>query len=394
MGTSIPRIDTDGQFFVLSKDPYVGSAPKLTEQEYLDVLQQKRKLHYKIKDDNGIEQLVVLHSLNIQSDFPVIIQMSASTKPLIDVLTRQMIIFLSLSAIALIIGLLTFLPVLRRTLIPLLNMVKKVEQINAGNLDERLPPHQGQLEIDRLSVSFNDMLKRLEASFEAEKEAKEQIRRFVTDASHELRTPLTSIHGFLEVLVRGAANRPDQLHKALKSMHEESERVNKLVQDLLLLAKLDRIPAFQMEEGFLDAMVHEMESQLRLLAGERNVIFSITPDVKVTFDRDKIKQVILNLFQNAVQHTDSKTGFIRVSLERNSQGILLAVQDNGTGIPKEYVPHLFDRFFRIELSRSRKYGGAGLGLAITKSIVDIHGGTIRVESKEGEGSIFKVWLPA
>jgi two-component system OmpR family sensor kinase len=179
-----------------------------------------------------------------------------------------------------------------RTLIPLSNMVNKVEQINSGNLNIRVPSHRGQLEIDRLALSFNGMLERLKISFEAEKEAKEQMRRFIADASHELRTPLTSIHGFLGILLRGAVTRPEQLEKVLKTMLGESERVNKLVQDLLLLAKLDSVPAFEMEE--VDGLIHEMESQLRLLAGERNVIFSITPNVKTMIDRDKIKQVILN----------------------------------------------------------------------------------------------------
>lgn len=196
-----------------------------------------------------------------------------------------------------LIGLLGFLPVLKRALVPLFNMVHTAEQIDAGNLARRFPPHQGQREIDRLAESFNGILERLEASFEAERETKEQMRRFIADASHELRTPLTSIHGFLEVLLRGAANQPDQLHKALKSMHGESERLNKLVHELLLLAKLDR------------------------------------------------------------------------------------------------TPHVFNRFYRSDSSRTRKYGGAGLGLSITKSIVDIHRGTISVVSQEEAGCTFNIWLP-
>lgn len=393
-GVSLAFTNTDGGFLTLTEDPHIGPAVRLTKQEYVDALEQNFKLNYKItKDDYGHEQLIVLQPIQIRPGLSGVIQMSTDTKPLKDILTSQMVIYFFLSLTALVLGMLTFLPVLRRTLIPLSTMVDKVEQINAGNLDDRLPPHQGQLEIDRLSVSFNDMLGRLESSFEAEKEAREQMRRFIADASHELRTPLTSIHGFLEVLLRGAATRPDQLQKALESMYGESERLNKLVQDLLLLAKLDRMPSFQMEEGFLDLVVNEMESQLRLLAEERKVIFSITPNVKATFNQDKIKQVILNLFQNAVQHTDSKTGMIQISLSRKSQGILLTVEDNGLGISEENLSHLFDRFYRIESSRSRKYGGAGLGLSITKSLIEIHGGTIQVKSQKGKGSVFEVWLP-
>jgi two-component system OmpR family sensor kinase len=269
-----------------------------------------------------------------------------------------------------------------------------VEQTDAGNLAERFPAHQGQSEIDRLAESFNRMLERLEASFEAEKEAKEQMRRFVADASHELRTPLTSIHGFLEVLLRGAMNHPDQLQMALKSMYGESERINKLVHDLLQLARLDRTPNIQLVEGELDSLIKEMEPQLRLLAGDRKVDLRLDLHTRCRFDEDKMKQVLLNLFHNAVQHTHPEKGHIEISAGPVSEGIQIAVKDNGMGIPQEHLQHLFDRFYRSDYSRTRKYGGSGLGLSITKSIVEVHGGTIRAETKEGEGSTFYVLLPA
>jgi two-component system OmpR family sensor kinase len=337
--------------------------------------------------------LVVLQPFEYNGSVIGIIQVNMNTKPLRDVLIRQFLTFLSLSLLALIGGMAAFIPVLKRTLIPLSKMVDTVEQIDAGKLAERFPSHQGQSEIDHLAESFNGMLERLEASFEAEKEAKEQMRRFVADASHELRTPLTSIHGFLEVLLRGAANHPDQLHKALKSMYGESARLNKLVHDLLLLAKLDRTPHMELAEGFLDTVVLDMEPQLRILAGNRKLSLSIESNLKCKYDPDKMKQVILNLFQNAVQHTDPEKGHIQISLTGEKGGVQLTVQDNGPGISEKHLPHVFDRFYRIDSSRARKNGGAGLGLAITKSIVDAHGGTIRVNSKEGEGCIFRVWLP-
>jgi len=272
-------------------------------------------------------------------------------------------------------------------------MVDTVEQIDAGNLAERLPIDQGQEEIDRLADSFNGMLERLETSFEAEKEAKEIMRRFVADASHELRTPLTSIHGFLEVLLRGAMYQPDKLNKSLASMYTESERMKKLIQDLLQLAKLDRSPDVQLIEGELDEIIMGMASQLKLLAGNRKVSLKVTSNLRCNFDEDKMKQVILNLFQNAVQHTDPEQGDIQVALEIASGGVELIVKDNGLGIPAEHLPKIFDRFYRSDPSRTRKYGGAGLGLAITKSLVELHGGTIRVESYGGDGTAFHVWLP-
>jgi two-component system, OmpR family, sensor kinase len=143
----------------------------------------------------------------------------------------------------------------------------------------------------------------------------------------------------------------------------------------------------------LDLLFLEMEPQLRLLAGDRAVAFSISEDITVNCDSDKIKQVLLNLFQNAVQHTDAKTGEIKVSLTRDFVGARISVQDNGVGIPEEHKAQLFERFYRVDSARSRKNGGVGLGLSITKSIVDHHGGTINFDSRLGKGTLFNVWLP-
>ncbi|HEY8911123.1 MAG TPA: ATP-binding protein [Desulfosporosinus sp.] len=394
--STIALIDGVGNLSVISNSSLnAGTPPKLAAQDYQDAMHSKHELTYKVLNQTGVgEQLIVLQSIQMRGHLPGVVQVSISTKPLEDMLIQQLVTFLALSLLALIAGMLVFIPVLRKTLIPLSKMVDTVEQIDAGNLAERLPVEQGQMEIDRLAVSFNGMLERLESSFEAEKEAKEQMRRFVADASHELRTPLTSIHGFLEVLLRGAMDQPDKLHKSLKSMYAESERMKKLVQDLLLLAKLDRSPISKLTEGELDGIIKEMAPQLRLLAGNRKVSLRLTSDLRCRFDEDKMKQVLLNLFHNAVQYTDPETGDIQLSLDKVSDGVQLTVKDNGSGIPEEHLPYLFDRFYRSDPSRARKYGGAGLGLAITKSIVELHGGTIRVESTVEEGTIFYVWLPA
>lgn len=393
--STISVLDSRGNLTVLTNSSSsLKVAPQLEVQDYVSAIQDPRKLYYKVvTPTQGEEQLVVLQMIESRGHLPNVIQVSVGTKPLKEMLMKQLMIFLILSLLALIGGLFAFIPVLRKTLVPLSNMVNKMENIDAGNLAERLPIEQGQVEIDRLAVSFNGMLQRLETSFEAEKEAKEQMRRFVADASHELRTPLTSIHGFLEVLLRGAMNYPDKLERSLKSMYEESERMKKLVQDLLLLAKLDRSPNIEPVDNDLDDLVKKMENQLRLLAGNRSVRLHLNPDSRCLYDEDKMKQVILNLFHNAVQHTDPEKGEIELSVNPAEGGVQLSVKDNGPGISEEHLSHLFERFYRIDTSRTRKYGGAGLGLSITQSIVELHKGRIWVESKVDEGSIFRVWLP-
>lgn len=350
-------------------------------------------LHYQVAHNKmGQEIIVVFQAISIDGRQAGVVQMSTLTQPLDDSLFRQVGIFAVLSFAALVIGLFVFLPVIRLTLKPLSRIVHMMGDINAGSLDKRLPIDKKQAEIESLGISINQMLERIETSFQAEKEAKERIRQFVSDASHELRTPLTSIHGFIEILMRGAAEKPEQKEKALRSMYAESVRANKLIEDILFLAKIDRVPSFEMEKGALGAVILEMEAQLKLLARNRKLEFFVDQQIKAVFDKDKMKQVILNLFYNAVQDTDEETGVITVSLQKDG-GIMLMIADNGTGIAPEHVPHLFDRFYRAETSRSRKYGGTGLGLAITKTIIDSHNGTIEVKSEQGKGSVFIIRLP-
>ncbi|MCY9015400.1 ATP-binding protein [Bacillus inaquosorum] len=380
---------------VLSTDPYAGAPPTFKKSVYDEALKDTMALHYKMtKNESGEEVLVVFQAITINGKEAGVIQMSALTAPLKDVLLRQISIYSTLSLVALLLGLFTFLPVVRHTLKPLSQMVHMMGHINVGNLNKRLPVYRKQMEIDTLAISFNRMLERIETSFKAEKEAKERIRQFVSDASHELRTPLTSIHGFIEVLLRGAALQPEQRERALNSMYEESKRATRLIEDLLFLAKIDRVPSFEMKRGDLDSLIREMEPQLSLLAKERKLQLLLEDHAEAVFDGDKMKQVILNLVYNAVQYTDEKTGAITISLQKNDDGVMLMIADNGTGIAPEHLPHLFDRFYRADPSRSRKYGGSGLGLAITKSIIDSHNGTIDVKSEIGRGTVFLIRLPA
>jgi len=392
---SLAYIDEQGRFSKVTQGKDGSDPPRLSLKQYQDVLNADRLEGYIITKAGGSEQIVVLH--HIRDPFGQrngLVQISTPTQPLQALLLSQLLDFSLLALIALVVGLLTYLPVLRKTLDPLSNMVGTTEQIDAGNLSRRFPTQQGQIEIDGLAESFNGMLERLEASFAAEKETQEQMRRFIADASHELRTPLTSINGFLEVLLRGAANQPEQLHQSLESMHNEAQRLKKLVQDLLLLTKLDRAPQDELLPGRLDELLRGMEPQLKVLAGGRRVELELVEKIACCFDEDKMRQVILNLFHNAVQHTDPVQGLIRIVLNRTGTGIQMVIEDNGPGIILEHQPHIFERFYRSDSSRARKYGGAGLGLAITKSIVELHNGRIEVVSQEGQGTSFRVWLPS
>lgn len=394
---SLAFIDDEGNYTDISGE-FGMKSPQLSKSDYTQLLTMRQERHARqdyriVQDSSGTEQLVVFSPSRLPNLSAGWIQMGTSIRPLQEQLLQQLLIFVVLSCLALAGGVLLYIPVLRRTLVPLSRMVEVVQQTDAGNLAERLPTSQGQIEIDRLSASFNGMLGRLEHSFEAERESKELMRQFIADASHELRTPLTSIHGFLEVLLRGAADNPEKLHAALSSMHGESRRINKLVEDLLLLTKLDQAPQLQLTELRLDALLREMEPQLLMLAGNRKIHLDITAHVKTWADPDKMKQVVLNLFHNAVQHTPDDRGVISVSLHATKDHVEMSVQDNGSGIDPQHLPHIFDRFYRSESSRTRKSGGAGLGLSITKSIIDAHKGSIHAESTPGHGTTFHITLP-
>lgn len=398
---SLALIDQNGNFKDLLGKTSI-QAPQLSKKEYktlADSFSNHLNQDYEVKSNaKGVEQLIVFKPADGMHGGPPdpsagILQLGTSTAPLKHVLLQQLFTFVILSALALAAGLGIYLRVLKQTLVPLSKIVGAVKKTNAGNLADRLPARQGQEEIDRLSDSFNAMLERLEKSFDHERETKEQMRRFIADASHELRTPLTSINGFLEVLIRGAANRPDQLYKALNSMHGESKRIIKLVEDLLFLTKLDQAPDLQVSKTSLAKVIREMEPQLTVLAGNRTVHFDLAEGLLGFYDQDKMKQVILNLFNNAVQHTDPLSGVINVALAASDRYAQFSVQDNGPGISKESLPFIFDRFYRADVSRARRSGGAGLGLAITKSIVEAHRGRIEVESQVGNGTTFRVYLP-
>ncbi|WP_395096497.1 sensor histidine kinase [Bacillus amyloliquefaciens] len=392
-GVTVAFINQSYKMSVLSEDPHAGAASSFPKKVYRDALTDTMALHYQVAhNEAGEEIIVVFQAISVDGRQAGVVQMSTLTQPLNDSLFRQISIFAVLSFAALVIGLFVFLPVIRLTLKPLSRIVRMMGDISAGSLDKRLPIDRKQAEIESLGISINQMLERIETSFQAEKEAKERIRQFVSDASHELRTPLTSIHGCIEILMRGAAEKPEQKEKALQSMYAESARANKLIEDLLFLAKIDRVPSFEMKKGALGDVILEMEAQLKLLARNRKLEFFVDQKIEAVFDKDKMKQVILNLFYNAVQHTDEDTGVITVSLQKDG-GIMLMIADNGTGIAPEHVPHLFDGFYRAETSRSRQSGGAGLGLAITKTIIDSHNGTIEVKSEQGKGSVFIIRLP-
>jgi signal transduction histidine kinase len=257
--------------------------------------------------------------------------------------------------------------------------------VRAEDLSRRVEVPHSQDELQRLTVTINEMLGRMEALFHTQ-------RRFVADVSHELRTPLTAMQGNMEILTRSVHSNPDIFNESLTDMRRETTRMIRMVNDLLLLAQSDSGVQIRQETVELDTLLLEVHRELRLLAGDVKLRIGAEDQVTITGDRDRIKQALLNLGVNALQHT-APGGLVTLSLERRNGYACLSVADTGAGIAPEDVPHIFDRFYRADRSRSRHGGGAGLGLAIVKRIADAHNGHVTVASVPGRGSTFALWLP-
>ena len=275
----------------------------------------------------------------------------------------------------------------RRALAPVVEIASSAERITLHNLNERLPLTNTGDELEQLSLALNRMIVRLSVAFE-------QNRRFLADASHELRTPLAALRGEMESVVEQAYALPE-LSDRVGSALEEVDRLAKIVDALFAISRLDAGEAQQERTRFdLAPLAANTTEQMSLLADDKGVTVECNApeNVNVEGDRARIKQVVVNLLDNAIKYTPAG-GSISLNVRACEEKAIIEVVDTGIGIPAIALPHIFERFYRVDKARSRDVGGAGLGLAIVKSICSAHGGHVYVESAESQGSRFKVELP-
>lgn len=255
------------------------------------------------------------------------------------------------------------------------------------DLEQRIPATVPTDELGRLTETINSMLGRLDELFQTQ-------QRLVADVSHELRTPLTTIQGNVDLLRRGAADDPAMRDEALRSIADETVRMRRLVDDLLLLAQADSGLELYRQPVEMDTLLLDVYRQAQVMAQGVTVRLGAEDQAMVFGDSDRLRQLLLNLVDNALKYTSTGVGEVTLTLRRAGGWVQVAVEDNGVGIASEELPHIFERFYRTDISRFRHgSGGAGLGLAIAKSIAEAHGGKIDVQSQPGKGSIFTVWLP-
>jgi two-component system OmpR family sensor kinase len=288
--------------------------------------------------------------------------------------------------------------IIRLSLRPLEKMADTAGEIAAGDLSRRVEETDDRTEVGQLGGALNVMLARIENAFREQEASEERLRRFVADASHELRTPLTSIRGYAELFQHGLADRPADLATAMRRIDSESTRMAGLVDDLLLLARLDQGRPLQKEPVDLAILASDAAQDARAVDPSRSVTCLAPEQCTITGDEGRLRQLLGNLVANALAYTPSGSPIEIVASLEASQGPVtpqarILVVDHGPGIEADAAAHVFERFWRSDPGRVRSQGGTGLGLSIVAAVADAHGGRVYLSETPGGGATFGVELP-
>ena len=299
-------------------------------------------------------------------------------------LQDQMMLIFVIIAVAALLCALIFSRIITN---PIAALMRGINRMSKGDFSARVPV-KGSGEMKRLALAFNSMSEKLETLDQSR-------NQFVSNASHELKTPLATMKIMLESLIYQPDMDKELRTEFMNDINSEIDRLSNIVSDLLTLVKMDSNSVKLNRESLsIAALVKENAHRLQPIAEQKkqSISLSLSDPGDMYADRSKLNQVIYNLMENAVKYTQAG-GAVKVTLTRQGRDAHLTVTDNGPGIPKENLPHIFDRFYRVDKARSREKGGTGLGLSIVHQLVLLHGGSIRVESEEGKGCTFIVELP-
>jgi len=311
------------------------------------------------------------------------VQVGQSIKFIEETLRQVLLILTSGTALGLVVAAIVGAFVSGQALRPIEQINQTATRIvSAPDLKQRLPTSKTNDEVNRLTVTINGMLERLDNFFQA------QVR-LSADVSHELRTPLTAIRGNIDLLRSGAANDPAELAEALSIIDSELNRMSRIVADLLLLSHADAGLSLRMQTVELDTLILEVYRQARVMGNGLNIQLGHEDQAIIYGDADRLKQLLINLVTNAIKHTPSG-GRVTISLYQDEAWIRVTVADTGRGIAPSALPHIFERFYRGENNDQK---GMGLGLSIAQWIAQAHGGRITVQSELNHGSEFTLWLP-
>lgn len=332
---------------------------------------------------------------------PAVLVVGLPMAPVYDSVWKLFWVVISVVAAALVAGSVVAAFVVRRSLRPLERVAETASTVARMPLDRsdaldgvRVPDTDPRTEVGRVGSAFNRMLGHIGNAMQARERSEQKVRQFVADASHELRTPLASVRGYAELTRRMGGDLPKDVVYAMSRIESESIRMTSMVEDLLLLARLDEGREIQFDEVDLTGLVLDAVNDAHAASPEHVIEIDVpSSPVVVVGDAARLHQVIVNLVTNARTHTPEGTRItVGLAPSPSGPGVDLTVRDTGQGIDPEFLPKLFERFARADSSRSRTVGSTGLGLAIVDAVVQAHGGSVEVASVPGD-TVFTVHLP-
>lgn len=384
--TSITLLDIDGNLIGQVGGELGGKNFAVTGMKIDEVSQYKNR-PFTIDGKGGQPDIRALAQMLPTGMGSVIV--ADSLEKVDKTLSQLRFLFLILGLIALIAIAMAARWIIALGLKPLEAVEDTAEAIASGDLSARLPAAKPDTEVGRLTTSLNTMLARIEGSFTARVESENKLRRFVADASHELRTPLTAIRGFAELHRQGAVVGEEKTKELINRIEKESVRMSSLVEDLLLLARLDQSRELAKEPVDLNTLITEAVASARAAGPNHPIEIKLeASEIFVLGDSQRIHQVIANLLANARAHTPNGTEISITAMQGVSE-TTIAVSDKGPGLSKADQDRIFERFYRADPSRVRNSGeGSGLGLSIVDAVMKAHGGYVSVKSEVGQGATF------
>ncbi|BCW62048.1 HAMP domain-containing histidine kinase [Paenarthrobacter sp. MSM-2-10-13] len=401
--TAVPT-DYSLTLYVPGLEPYPFGGSQSDRPAIANITAAEAKLRgnspFQVKGTAGTNWRVVAIGVTANGQNGVVI-IGLPLTPVDKVMEHAVLVVVGVGLLTLVLAFFIATWTVARSFRPLAKVEKTAAAIAAGDLSRRVEVDNPHTEVGRLGGSLNAMLAHIEASFAARAASEGRMRRFAADASHELRTPLVTIRGFSELYRHGALATKEDVAMAMGRIESEAKRMGSMVEDLLMLARLDEQRPLQLKPVDLQLLAHDAVVDTKASSGDRTIRLTGLDDASPTAapvqgDEAKLRQVIGNLVGNALRYTPEGSPIeLAVGVRNTPSGSVsvIEIRDHGPGIPETETNKIFERFYRADTSRTRETGGSGLGLAIVAAIVGSHGGTVQVAETDGGGATLVVSLP-